>query len=432
MTSCRSIRILYIEDDAGLARLLQKTLQRRGYLVDLAHEGEKGLSILEKEAYDILLVDYNLPGMGGLDVIRILSVQGRLLPTIMVTAHGNEKVAVEAMKAGAADYIVKDVDLGYLELLPLIIEQLINKQELMKERQQVIEALHESEDRYRRLVELSLDGIAILIKRSFTFINPAGAKLLGASSPEELLGKPIHSFIHSDGQDSFLDRLKQIEDKNQLFSWVEEKFIRPDDRKIEVEVAGIPFIYQGQQAVQIIFRDITDHKLAKQKLEYLALYDSLTGLPNRMMFFDRLKQSAAQAKRYNHSLALLFLDLDHFKSINDNLGHHIGDLLLKETAQRLISSARDSDTIARMGGDEFTIILTKIEGEQDAALVGERILKALSCPFILEGHECQIGVSIGICLYPGHVDDIDTLLKKADNAMYKAKKKGKNTLQFYR
>ena len=170
--------------------------------------------------------------------------------------------------------------------------------------------------------------------------------------------------------------------------------------------------------------------MAEQRLEYLALYDPLTDLPNRRSFFDRFNHSLAQAERYKHLVALLFIDLDDFKEVNDTLGHDIGDLLLKEVTKRLQDCLRKSDVPARMGGDEFTVILTQIANTQDAEIVAQRIVESIARPYYIGGHECKIGVSIGITLYPSDGDDMEELLRKADFAMYNAKKAG-NDVRFF-
>lgn len=424
------INILLVEDDSGLARLSQKKLQRQGYVVHVAYDGQEGLSMFDEGDYDILLVDYDMPVCGGLEVIRSLKAKRTLPPTIMVTGKGNEKIAVEAIKLGASDYIVKDADLGYLELLPIVIDNVLQKDQLISEKQKMLEVVKESEERYRRLVELAPDAISIHVEGKFVFINPAGARLLGASGTEQPLGKSILDFVHPDYRQIVMMRLRDLKEQADILTWTEEKFVRFDGTKVDIEMAGIPFKYKGKQAVQLIFRDITKRKMAEQRLEYLALYDSLTELPNRRSFFDRFSHSLAQAERYKRLVALLFIDLDHFKEVNDTLGHDIGDLLLKEVTKRLEGCLRKSDVPARMGGDEFTVILTQVANTQDAEIVAQRIVESISGPYHIGGHECSVGVSIGIALYPSDGDDIEELLRKADFAMYNAKKIG-NDVRFF-
>jgi len=177
--------------------------------------------------------------------------------------------------------------------------------------------------------------------------------------------------------------------------------------------------------------DYTDRKEVEKKMSHLAHFDQLTGLPNRVLFFDRLEQTLRETSRYEQALALLFLDLNGFKEINDNLGHDVGDQALVEVAKRLKSCVRDCDTVARMGGDEFTVILTRIKGADDAADTAKRILDALSMPVLLEKRSFLVGASIGISMYPEHGEDADNLVKNADTAMYAVKPQGKSQYCFF-
>jgi diguanylate cyclase (GGDEF)-like protein/PAS domain S-box-containing protein len=178
--------------------------------------------------------------------------------------------------------------------------------------------------------------------------------------------------------------------------------------------------------------DITERKNIEQKIQQMAHYDALTELPNRVLIDDRLKQALAQARRENGSLALMFLDLDKFKPVNDTLGHDIGDMLLKQVAKRLQLSIRASDTVARIGGDEFVVLLPSIEATNDAVVVAEKILETLNQPFAIAGHTLNISSSVGIALYPQHASDEHTLLVNADTAMYHSKKAGRNNVQLFR
>ncbi len=426
MSQGRAVHVLYMEDDSGLARLLQKSLQRQGYTVDIADNGREGLAMVEQTPYDIVLVDYNMPMCGGIDVLRSVAEMESFPPVIMVTGNGNEKIAVEALKLGATDYVVKDVEMGYLELLPMVINQVMQKQQLIREREQMHEAVRESEERYRKLVELSPDGIAIHMEGRFVFMNPAGTEILGAAGSEELIGRTLLDFVHPDYRQIVVERLHRLEQQQVDVPLMEQKFFRLDGKEIDVEVSSLPFTFNGKPAVQSIFRDITERNLARQRLEQMANFDSLTGLPNRSLFFDRLRRVLAHAKRYNDMFALLFLDLDRFKEVNDSFGHDVGDMLLQEVATRLKGCLRESDSVARMGGDEFTIILSRIADGPDAAVVARKIIGMLNEPFRLRGHECFVGVSIGIGVFPVDASDTETLLKKADSAMYLAKEGGRN------
>jgi diguanylate cyclase (GGDEF)-like protein/PAS domain S-box-containing protein len=180
-----------------------------------------------------------------------------------------------------------------------------------------------------------------------------------------------------------------------------------------------------------ILEDITAQKETEARIQYMAHYDALTALPNRTLFYDRLRQALVQAKRNKHLCALMFLDLDRFKKVNDTLGHHIGDLLLQGVAQRITDCVRETDTVARLAGDEFVVILPHPVAREDAAVVAQKIVATLSEPFFLDGHKVKTGPSIGIALYPLDAVEDEELLKLADLAMYAAKHRGRNQYLFY-
>ncbi|ALC16759.1 diguanylate cyclase [Desulfuromonas soudanensis] len=209
------------------------------------------------------------------------------------------------------------------------------------------------------------------------------------------------------------------------------------DREVDVEAmkaGAADYLVKGQLTAPLLDRSIRyslEHCRSEQKLAYLAEFDTLTGLPNRMLFMDRLHQALAQAHREDKMLGLLFLDLDRFKIINDTLGHSVGDALLKTVAERLSEAVRASDTVARLGGDEFVAILSGLEDTKGASLVAGRILKAMARPFLLDQHEVFISASIGIALFPFDAGDVEGLIKHADSAMYQAKSSGGNTFKFY-
>jgi diguanylate cyclase (GGDEF)-like protein/PAS domain S-box-containing protein len=431
MSETRLIRVLSMEDDPGLSLLLKKYLQRRGYSVDMAADGEEGLRMLDTTPYDILLVDNKMPLRDGIAVIRALASQGKFPPAIMVTGEGNEEVAVEALKLGAADYIVKDVEMKYLELLPAVIEQVLYEQQLINESRRMEKAVRESEERYRLLVDLSPDGISIHIDDRIVFINSAGARILGASHPDQLIGRSLLDVVPPEDRETAHARLQNLGRTTETAPWIEEKYVRLDGREIDVEVCSVNFVYKGKPAIQTIFKDITERKQVEQRLERMALYDTLTGLPNRMLLFDRLNQLLALARRNQYILALLYMDLDNFKHINDTFGHEVGDLVLREVSKRMTSSTRASDTVARMGGDEFIGICARIAVPEDAAVVAKKIIMALARPLGIKELKLTMGVSIGISIYPGDGDDAETLVNKADAAMYKIKESGKGGFRFF-
>lgn len=180
-----------------------------------------------------------------------------------------------------------------------------------------------------------------------------------------------------------------------------------------------------------ILEDISEKKAIEARIQHLAHYDALTDLPNRPLFYDRLTQVVAQARRARHGAGLMFLDLDHFKEVNDTHGHHIGDLLLQEVALRIRAFVRETDTVARLGGDEFTVLLPLVADRACAAIVARKVIAVFGEPFLLDGLELCISTSIGIALYPLDTDDCDKLVKYADTAMYQAKQQGRNNYCFF-
>jgi diguanylate cyclase (GGDEF)-like protein/PAS domain S-box-containing protein len=318
----------------------------------------------------------------------------------------------------------------------------IERQEAEKERIELIASLQESEERYRRLVELSPEAIVVHSEGKISYINAAGAKLLGANSAVEMSGFPIINLIHPDYQDVVRTRIQQVQEENQKIHPMEEKMLRLDGKIIDVEISGIPATYQGKMATQMIIRDITERKRAQEQLVHDAFHDVLTQLPNRALFIERVGQAIRRSKQQpDYKFAVLFLDLDRFKVINDSLGHAVGDKLLIAIACRLISCLHPSDTAARLGGDEFTVLLEGINSIADATIIANNINQELAHPFNLEGHEVFTTVSIGIvfsqsdnfvsnddisrypnCSIYNHPED---LLRDADIAMYRAKALGK-------
>ncbi len=281
--------------------------------------------------------------------------------------------------------------------------------------------LRESEERYRHVVELSPDGILVHSEDRIAYVNGACIKLFGATTAGQLVGKPV------------LD-LKQSDERNGAAGTtptLERKVYRIDGTPVNVEVTAAAFVYRGKPAVLVVLRDITERKKTEDQLSHLAQYDSLTGLPNRNLFLDRLSLAAARAKRSGQMFALMHLDLDRFKEINDSLGHPAGDVVLQAIAELLKKSTRGVDTVARLGGDEFTIIVEGVTDIAQATTVAEKIKHIFDDPIALEGREIFVTASIGIILFPRDAEEINTLLQAAEVAMYRAKAEGRNTYEFY-
>ncbi len=293
-------------------------------------------------------------------------------------------------------------------------------------------ARSQSEERYRELVELSPDAILIHCEGRYVFANRAALQVLGAGDVSQFVGRDAFSIVHPDYGQISRDRVRQIYEARTEVPRVELKFVRLDGVAIDVEVSSRYFLYAGKPAIQNIFRDITERKRFEERLSILAQYDVLTGLPNRSLFYDRLRQAIMRARREQAMVGLLYLDLDRFKQINDSFGHAAGDHVLKTIAERLKGFLREIDTIARLGGDEFTVIIEGVSDPAQVSSVAEKIRAALSDHILLDGHDVPVSASVGIALYPRDAEDIEHLVKSADIAMYHAKNHGgRQQIQFY-
>jgi diguanylate cyclase (GGDEF)-like protein/PAS domain S-box-containing protein len=264
-----------------------------------------------------------------------------------------------------------------------------------------------------------------------------GAERMTGWSRDEAQDRPIADVLHLiDGETRQLARnpieMVIVHGKN-LALHANSVLVRRDgyESSIEDSIAPIFDRYGDITGAVVTFHDVSEAKTMAQKMAHLAQHDYLTGLPNRLLLNDRLSQAIAYAKRHTTQLAVLFLDLDNFKHINDSLGHAVGDKLLESVASRLVSQVRHSDTVSRLGGDEFVVLVLEDALAEHATITAEKILHALAAPHHLAGHELHITTSIGISVFPADGDDADALVKNADAAMYHAKKKGKYNYQFF-
>jgi diguanylate cyclase (GGDEF)-like protein/PAS domain S-box-containing protein len=288
-----------------------------------------------------------------------------------------------------------------------------------------------SELRYRRLFETAQDGILILNAETgrITDVNPFLINLLGYSE-NELLGKRLWEI------GAFIDTRKSQEAYKKL---QKNNYIRYEDlpletrtgSKMEVEFVSNAYLVNNERVIQCNIRDISARKQLERNLAFEATHDFLTGLPNRTLFTDHYTLALAGARRYHHKLAILMLDIDHFKNINDAMGHHYGDLLLKEFGKRLSNITRKTDTVSRLGGDEFILLMTEAADTESIDICAQRILNQVRKPFMLSEHEIKITVSVGISIYPDDGEDLSILIKYADTAMYQAKQNGRNNYSRY-
>jgi diguanylate cyclase (GGDEF)-like protein/PAS domain S-box-containing protein len=378
---------------------------------------------------DVLLLDVELPGMSSLDLVRELRQQRHLdLPIVLLTGPGDEAAALHALKLGATDYLPRREATPHR--LCAVLESAHLRVQLERERA----ALRESEERLRQMAESIRDvfWLSDPKRNCILYINPAFERMWGYPA-EAVYADPaiwLRSVYPDDRQrvaSVFTDTLRNSD-------WeLEFRAMRPDNSLRHVLMRGYAVRDAAGQLLRRagIAQDITEQKQQEERIQHLAYHDALTGLPNRMLVMDRLARGLAVAQRQHRQLALLFMDLDRFKTINDTLGHLSGDSLLRQVAQRLQSSMREQDTVARLGGDEFLVLLEHVADVSDVAHVANKILSALALPFQLGKHELHVTVSIGVSLYPRDAQDTESLLKYADTALYKAKDAGRNTYRFF-
>jgi diguanylate cyclase (GGDEF)-like protein/PAS domain S-box-containing protein len=299
------------------------------------------------------------------------------------------------------------------------------------ERKKAVEELGESEARYRQLVDLSPDAILIAREGRVAFVNGAGLLLFGASQAQQLLGRSFVELMHADCRDRVAARMLQLQHDERPTATLEKRIVRLNGGAIDIEMIAAPFMQENQAACLVVMRDISLRKQAEQQLVALARYDTLTGLPNRHLFMDRLVHAMNAAKRTQRAVALMFLDLDRFKEINDTLGHAAGDRVLEAAARRLSGALRSVDTVARLGGDEFTVILEDVENGEQVAAVATKIKDAFATPLVTDEREIFITPSIGIAMWPSDGDSVQALMQSADVALYHAKDEGRNCHAFY-
>ena len=426
--------VLVAEDNSEIRELVCTELEAEGFKVISATNGKEAVSKTRNLKPDVIVMDLVMPVMNGIEAIERLKNDEatRHIPIIVGTVSEEKEDIVKSFESGAIAYTTK----------PYFIPELMAKINSVLESKKLYDNLIESEEKYRLLVENANEAIIVIQDGILTFFNPTASALV--DYPEsELVSKPFGEFVHSQDREEFQEQQGRILLGKRAGPAQSFRVISKDGTFKWVEAKGVLINWEGRPATLYFLADITDRKKAEEEMRYLAFYDCLTGLPNRLMFNEHMNQALAYAKRNGTLLATLFLDLDHFKRVNDSHGHHLGDLLLQAVGERLIRIIRKSDivarnvedicntNVARFGGDEFVLLLTNIQQAHDAAKVARRILYTISDAFALDDNELMVTTSIGISLYPSDGEDSETLIKNADKAMYHAKSLGRNNYQFY-
>ncbi len=410
--------VLVADDDPMVLLLAQQTLELRSFEVVKATNGKDALKLFSKRTPDLILCDVMMPEMDGFDLcesIRALK-QGKHLPIVMLTGLNDAKSIKRAFSVGATDFCEKPVN---WELLPYKLNYILRSSSTFSE-------LQESEERYSLVSRGANDGIWDWdLKNNWMYFSPRWKSMLEftddaiGTEPEEWLSRvhdddkrPVIDALeaHKRGKTTYFESEYRIKNSNGQYRWMMCRSLAVRDEH------GIAYRMTGSQT------DITQRKEAEEKLVFDALHDALTGLPNRVLFFDRLNHCIdLSARRNKYSFAVLFMDLNRFKVINDSLGHLLGDKLLIEVASRFKSITRKGDTLARLGGDEFAILCEDIDDVTTVTNLAERLQKRLMKPVDLDGQKVVVGCSIGITESSIGYNRPEDMLRDADAAMYRAK-----------
>jgi diguanylate cyclase (GGDEF)-like protein/PAS domain S-box-containing protein len=425
-----SQRVLLIQSDAAAAKTIVGALSHcsdQPFDVEWVRRCSEGLKRLE--GVEAILLDLYLPDSQGIATFDRLFRAARSIPILLLIDPQYEKTARLAVQCGAQDYLFKDRLDAYL--LPKTLGTMI-------ERAAYAEALFE--ERERAQVTLNSIGDAVVstdVAGRVTYLNVVAEDLTGWSQ-HEAAGHPLEDVLQIiDGT------TRQVMQNASTLTMRDDKvvalppncvLIRRDGVEAAIEDSTAP-IHDSRGTVTgsvMVFHDVSMARAMTSKMTHLAQHDSLTDLPNRVLLNDRLREAIILSRRHKRELSVLFLDLDRFKHINDSLGHVVGDRLLQSVARRLLSCVRSSDTVGRQGGDEFVVLLWEVRRAEDAAIAAAKILEALRKPHLIDEHELHITASIGIVTYPEDGTDVETLMKKADLAMYHAKQTRHDSYQFFK
>jgi diguanylate cyclase (GGDEF)-like protein/PAS domain S-box-containing protein len=430
--------VLVVDDDESIRLLACKRLADFGFQVAEAANGPAALDMVEALRPDLVLLDVMMPGMDGFEVCpRIHAMAGfERIPVVMMTARDDLESINRAYEIGATDFFPKPINWTILgHRIRYILRASHAVEELERSRRGLAHA--------QRLAGLSNWEWDILEDRMYwskDIYHTFGVDEDSVEPNLDAFWKLTHPDDREAVREAFVAALKRERPYNQDY-----RIVLPSGTVHVVHVQAETDYAQDGRAIRMrgTIQDVTERKKSEEQIRQLAFFDGLTALPNRMLFKEQLAQALQRARRERRHAAVLFLDLDNFKRINDTLGHPVGDLLLQGVAQRLAHSVRGQDSVsraenpdgessvARLGGDEFTVLLADIAEARDAAKVAQRIIESLVPPFQLDDHEVFVSTSIGIALYPADGEDIDTLLKHADVAMYHAKSSGRARYQFY-
>ncbi|QXE92003.1 EAL domain-containing protein [Geomonas subterranea] len=422
--------LLLVEDEIEARDMLARMLalnypEARIYTAD---DGRSGLELYRLYQPDVIITDINMPQMNGIAMAREIKQIDPDATIVAVTAHSETSYLINAVEVGMDHYILKPVN--YPELFR-VLDRVGEKLTLRRLVAQQVAALRASERRFSTIFHATPDllSIASLADGRLVEVNEAFLRVLGFDR-EEVIGRSGEELglWLDEGQPGAL--LFELSEKGTVRD-LEVRFRAKSGQELEGLVSADCIEIEGSPFLLTLFKDISERKRLEQVIRHQAQHDPLTDLPNRKLFMDFLALELAQARRNRKHLAVLFLDLDHFKQINDTLGHAAGDQLLQSVAQRLKKCVRESDTVARIGGDEFNVLMPDLAQADDVGTVVNKIVGVFQAPFRLEGVEVKVGTSVGISMFPADGESCEELLQKADGAMYAVKQNRGNSYQFY-
>jgi diguanylate cyclase (GGDEF)-like protein len=425
--------LLIIESDDGFAELMCSALTDGGHCCCKTTCGVEAFDWLTTRSASLIILDYSLPDMTGSSFIEKIRSMGIETPFVMVTARNDTTLAVAMMKSGACDFIIKDA--SFIDRLPAVVSRAVQEQITWQQLRMAETSLRQSETRLARAQKIARMG-------SWEW-NLITGDIYWSDELYRIFGHPVGhpAVISMDWLYTLINPLDLTPFKKAVRNTVKSgavldinyRIISSNENEIVVNSQGeVEYDEDGRACLLSgTTLDITARIKAESEIQHLINYDSLTGLPNRSLLHDRLHLAIAQATRDKHLLGVLMLDLDRFKDINETLGHRAGDKLLKAVSKRLQVCLRDSDTLARLGGDEYVAILVGVTHEDGITTVAKKILSVVAEPFYIDGTEIFSTCSIGIAVYPLDGEDSHTLLKHADLAMYQAKGIDRNNFQFF-
>ena len=420
-----------VEDNPGDARLLREMFEEYSpNRVDLIHfeclrDAEEFLAL---HTVDLILLDLGLPDAQGLDAVRRTHAISPHIPLVILSGMDDESMAIQAMQVGAQDYLIK----GQIES-----RELLRALRYAIERKLIEETLFAEKERAQ--VTLDSIGDAVIctdLDGKITFLNKVAETLTGLSLAEAA-GQPMTEafrVVDASTRVAVLNPMERaITESCTLQIPSNSMLIRRDGSEVHVENSASPIRDRDRQVIGAVtvLRDVGAARKMKEDMAHSAHHDFLTGLPNRILLNDRVDQAISQAKRHGHPVAVLFLDLDGFKHINDSLGHPTGDKLLQSIATRLVAEIRAPDTVSRQGGDEFIVLLPEVSRATEAAITARRMLEVVAEAHVVDQHDLRITASIGVSVYPDDGSDAETLIKNADTAMYQAKENGRHSYKFF-